>query len=68
MFPYSLCQNILAQFQGAKTISRSSIYAMVLEGSFPKPLKIGRRSVGWRPEDIESWLLQKQETAEDKRA
>ena len=41
---------------------------MVLEGSFPKPLKIGRRSVGWRPEDIESWLLQKQETAEDKRA
>ena len=41
---------------------------MVLEGSFPKPLKIGRRSVGWRPEDIESWLLQKKETAEDKRA
>ena len=28
-------------------LSRSTIYAMMAEGHFPKPVRLGRRAVGW---------------------
>lgn len=34
---------------------RSSIYAAISEGRFPAPVRIGRRAVAWRQEDIEKW-------------
>ena len=42
-------------------ISRSLIYAMMSEGTFPKPIKLGRRAVGWRSSDIDKWLKDMQE-------
>lgn len=35
---------------------RSSIYAGVDEGSFPAPIKIGKRASGWVEEEIEEWI------------
>ena len=37
-------------------LSRSSIYKMMGDGEFPRPVRIGRRAVGWRAEDIETWF------------
>ena len=37
-------------------LSRSSIYAMMATGKFPKPIRLGRRAVGWLSGDIEKWL------------
>lgn len=37
-------------------LSRATIYALMTEGRFPKPLRLGRRSVGWRLADIDGWL------------
>lgn len=37
-------------------LPRSSLYAKVKRGDFPKPIKLGRRSVGWRIEDVEAWM------------
>lgn len=37
-------------------LSRSTIYAMMAEGEFPKPIKLGKRAVGWREADIAAWL------------
>ena len=37
-------------------VSRSTLYAMVAEGQFPRPVKIGHRSVGWPARDVQSWL------------
>lgn len=37
-------------------LSRSAIYAMMDEGEFPKPVKIGRRAVGWSESAIAAWL------------
>jgi len=37
-------------------LSRSSIYAMMAEGRFPKQRKIGRRAVAWLKDDIEIWI------------
>jgi prophage regulatory protein len=28
-------------------LSRSSIYLRIAEGTFPKPVRLGRRAVGW---------------------
>ena len=36
--------------------SRSSIYAFVGNGTFPKPVQIGIRAVGWLDSDVDDWL------------
>ena len=37
-------------------LSRSTIYRKVEARTFPKPLKISERCVGWRESDLEAWL------------
>jgi len=54
MVPTILRRTELEQRLG---LSRSSIYKMMDDGEFPRPFKIGRRAVGWREEDIETWLM-----------
>jgi len=36
--------------------SRSAIYADMARDIFPRPVRIGKRSVGWRSSEIEAWL------------
>ena len=38
------------------SLSRSSIYAAVAIGRFPRPVKVGTRSVRWRIEEVRSWI------------
>jgi prophage regulatory protein len=40
-------------------LSRSTIYQQVAEGSFPRPVNIGARAVGWVESDIENWISRK---------
>lgn len=42
-------------------LSRSSIYAMIADGLFPGPVRIGRRAVAWRESDLMFWLQQRME-------
>ncbi len=37
-------------------LRRSSIYAKVAAGDFPKPIPLGSRAVGWLESEIEAWL------------
>jgi prophage regulatory protein len=37
-------------------LSRSTIYLRVAQGSFPRPVSLGERSVGWLEEEIQEWL------------
>ncbi len=37
-------------------LSRSTIYAMIASGDFPKPIKLGKRAVGWSEADLALWL------------
>lgn len=37
-------------------LSRSTLYEMMSEGRFPKPIRLGRRAVGWLQRDIAHWL------------
>lgn len=36
-------------------MSRSSIYAMMKQGRFPRQVQCGKRAVRWYKEDIERW-------------
>ena len=37
-------------------LSRSTIYLRVSQGTFPRPVSLGGRAVGWVEEEIQSWL------------
>jgi len=37
-------------------LSRSTIYLRMQEGTFPMPVKLGARAVGWLENEIEAWL------------
>ena len=37
-------------------LSRSSIYLYIKKGAFPKPIRLGTRSVGWIENDINEWI------------
>lgn len=37
-------------------LSTATIYRLMSENKFPKPVKLGARSVGWVETDIQSWL------------
>lgn len=37
-------------------LSRSTIYAWMAAGRFPKPVPLGSRLVAWRESDVLSWI------------
>ena len=43
------------------SLSRSSIYAAMARGDFPRPLRVGQRAVRWSEADIERWLATRAE-------
>ena len=46
------CQEVVARC----STSRSKIYRLINQGRFPRPLKIGGRSVRWLESEITAWL------------
>lgn len=37
-------------------LSRSSLYLRISQGTFPKPISLGGRAVGWPDFDITEWI------------
>ncbi len=44
-------------------LSRSTIYLRIAQGTFPKPVNLGGRAVGWIEAEIEEWLEQRIEAS-----
>lgn len=40
-------------------LSRSTLYVMMSAGTFPKPIRIGKRAVGWPEASIDAWLAER---------
>ena len=36
-------------------LPRSTIYDYMAAGTFPKPIKLGARSVGWLESEVQAW-------------
>ena len=46
----------LPEVKARTGLSRSSIYLRVKQGTFPTPISLGARAVGWPDTDIQEWL------------
>jgi len=46
----------LPQVKAATGLSKSSIYARIAEGTFPKQIPLGPRLVVWVEADIQHWI------------
>ncbi|MER8388271.1 AlpA family phage regulatory protein [Mesorhizobium sp. M1380] len=53
----NLIQKILRrdEVERATGLPRSTIYAKIAAGSFPKPIQLSARAVGWLESDIAAW-------------
>lgn len=38
-------------------LARSTIYKYIAEESFPKPVSLGERSVGWVDDEVQDWIM-----------
>ena len=45
----------LPQVEEATGESRSTIYKRICDGEFPKPVKLGAKSVGWVEDEISAY-------------
>ncbi|MEA5424357.1 AlpA family transcriptional regulator [Synechococcus sp. CCY9202] len=46
----------LPQVKSATGLSKSTIYARIADGTFPKQIPLGPRLVVWLESDIQGWI------------
>jgi len=44
------------QVESRVGLRRTTIYKLVASGKFPKPVRLGARSVGWLSHEVDRWL------------
>jgi len=37
-------------------LCNSTLYYFIAEGKFPKPVKLGKRTVAWKKSEIDEWI------------
>ena len=42
-------------------MSKATIWRKLKDGSFPQPVKLGKRITAWRMDDIAAWLASRHE-------
>ncbi len=53
----------LKEVQRMTGLSRSTIYALIAKGTFPKQIRLtGARSVGWHEHIVIQWIESRQQT------
>jgi prophage regulatory protein len=53
----------LPSVKASTGLSRSTIYLRISQGTFPKPVKLGGRAVGWVQTEIQEWVQQQIEAS-----
>ena len=43
------------------SLGRSTVYKYIAEGTFPKPVSLGDRCVGWLESEVLDWIVSKVE-------
>lgn len=46
----------LPQVKARTGLSRTTIYTAIARGTFPEPVALGRRAVGWTESSIAAWI------------
>ena len=47
------------QVEARTGLSRSTIYQRMQDGTFPKPISLGTKSVGWLASEIDAWIAER---------
>jgi prophage regulatory protein len=53
----------LPEVKRSTGLSRSTIYLRVAEGTFPRPVSLGGRAVGWLEAEVQDWLQRRIEAS-----
>ena len=53
----------LPEVKRSTGLSRSTIYLRISQGTFPKPVGLGGRAVGWLEAEIQEWIERQVETS-----
>jgi prophage regulatory protein len=40
-------------------LKRSAIYQKIAEGTFPRPIPLGEKAVGWLESEIDGWIAER---------
>jgi prophage regulatory protein len=56
------------QVEARTGLSRSTIYLRISEGTFPKPVSLGGRAVGWVEAEVQDWIGAQIEASREQRA
>ena len=46
----------IAKVSDRTGLGKSTIYAKVANGDFPKPVKLGPKASGWFDDEVDAWL------------
>ncbi len=49
----------LPEVQQRTGLKRSTIYIKLAAGTFPKPVKLGERGIGWVSKEIDQWIAER---------
>ena len=41
-------------------LSKASVYRLIIEAGFPRPLRVGLKAVRWRRDEVEAWLASRE--------
>lgn len=58
----------LPAVKGRTGLSRSTLYSRVADGTFPAPISLGPRAVGWVEADVEAWIARQIERSRTQEA
>lgn len=47
----------LPEVRSMTGLSKSTLYALIREGSFPTPIRLGPRAVAWIKSEVQQWAL-----------
>ena len=47
------------EVQDRTSLPRSTLYELIAAGSFPKPVRLGPRAVGWLEAEVCRWIQQR---------
>jgi len=47
------------QVQARTGLARSTMYQQIQDGTFPRPIPLGPRAVGWLESDISDWIAER---------
>ena len=41
---------------GITGLAHSTLYYFIKEGTFPNPVKLGKRTVAWKKSEVDEWI------------